>query len=57
MITNKFTSSELKTIADLLEETIHSSDLKDNHPMLVKYVKMLKKTEGQLNDISSSTNF
>lgn len=54
MVTNKYTSSELKTIGDLLEEKINKSDLKDNHPMLEKYVKMLKKTEGQLNDISSS---
>lgn len=50
----KYTFTELKIIEDLLREKIENNDLKDSHPLNEKYNKMIKKTEGQLNEISSN---
>jgi len=52
--TMKYTFTELKIIEDLLREKIENNDLKDSHPLNEKYNKMIKKTEGQLNEISSN---
>jgi hypothetical protein len=54
MVTNKFTSSQLKTIYDVFVEVKKKSKLKEGHLLLDQYEKIIKKTEGQLNDISKS---